>query len=140
MDLQGPALRNCRWRKDLFTEKHFKIIDHCEYDGSWVLFRATTPVIVFDVLVAHAPHLESDPPARSKWWKHLSERLFRRPRYIKLLTLIDANARIGICASRHIGDLDPENPNNNTESFVRFVDKHRIFLPSTFTDIHCNDS
>ena len=72
------------------------------------------------IVVAHAPHSQADPEARTARWESL-ERLLTSCQQQTPLLLIDANTTVGHAASDAFGPLDPDPPNANTADFTQLL-------------------
>ena len=86
-------------------------------------------------VVGHAPHQGHGMEQVSTWWTSLTHYLERHSNGRNILVCIDANARPEKMQP-HVGPLGEHEGGPTGAAFTTFLQRHDLFLPSTFTEHH----
>ena len=85
-------------------------------------------------VAVHAP-IAAD-PRRDQWWKDLSTRLARYSRGSWVVLLGDFNVHFGSPIAHRIGDLVWSGPGSVPDGLRDILDRHDLWVPSTFRHCH----
>ena len=88
-------------------------------------------------LVAHAPTLDKTEELQ-QWWKQVDVQLRMCPNW-PVISLIDANSRVGLPSSDSIGDFGATQENIAGAWFHEWLIRNKYWMPSTFSECHSGD-
>eukprot|EP00959_Pyramimonas_sp_CCMP1952_P371218 7773827-Pyramimonas_sp.AAC.1 len=90
-----------------------------------------------DILVARAPHSKKPEHETRAWWAQLAGVLHdHRAPGVELISLLDANARIGSTLSRFVRPIAAEAQILPGQYFHQFLEDSEQRVPSTFLESH----
>ncbi|CAE7029541.1 unnamed protein product, partial [Symbiodinium sp. CCMP2456] len=125
-------------------QRHYIELSHCTvaaYSPRHLLVHITAPHLKIAILVAHAPADSQDNGGVVRaFWGERAKELRRIPADSPLLILMDANGRLGNLESSTVGPQGAELENPAGTALHEFLLAHRLYLPSTFPEIHHGDS
>ena len=117
--------------KPFFHEDDFATIS---MDPRFLILRIVNVHLRCLVIVAHAPHLGHTDTEIEQWWESLSAAIPQRYLDWGIILLSDANAHVGKEPCEHIGPHQAEPMDSKSEHFVHFIQRHNLWIPSTFSD------
>eukprot|EP00438_Fugacium_kawagutii_P031296 Skav201234 [mRNA] locus=scaffold4162:233341:238470:+ [translate_table: standard] len=91
-------------------------------------------------VAGHAPHKGHPDDVKTAWWSTLSSIIARHSNNADVIMFLDANAALGDVQCDQVGNLDPETEETNGAMLRELAEKHALWIPSTFSDIHCGPS
>ena len=88
------------------------------------------------ICVCHAPYDGADIQRKNDWWTKLDGFLNNYRRKGRIILLGDFNARMGRHVDEITGDRLCDKTNDNGERFEALLQRHSIWLPSTYSTLH----
>lgn len=113
----------------VFQPKHFSLVAR---DPRYLIVRVRSPVLRCLVIAAHAPHTGATEKDIEAWWSQVDANIPQKYATWDKILLADANARVGTYPSLHVGPWQAETDSEKSEYFLRFLQKHELWLPATF--------
>ena len=98
---------------------------------------AKSDVVAYHSLVGPKEH-ELEKASRA--WADLQGVVDRRPQpHYPLVSLADANGRLGSVTSQAVGSRGKEEETFNGSEYRRFLEQNNLFAPATFSRFQCGD-
>eukprot|EP00438_Fugacium_kawagutii_P024966 Skav202654 [mRNA] locus=scaffold1228:101431:106659:+ [translate_table: standard] len=120
----SPGGRQLFWNRD-----HFGLVSS---SARSIIVRVLAPGFKCIVVAGHAPHTGASFEDIQAFWDGLRDAIPQRYKSWPVLSLTDANARIGSERCNFVGAYQAEVPDNKSEAFLGWVREMEILLPSTF--------
>ena len=124
--------------KPLFFQPHHVHIASAE--TRHLLAQIHAPGLQIRLLVVHAPYQKAGDCEPAEWWQSMADLVQRTDQSKPLVVLGDFNARFGSVLSDAISDHHPELESDTGHEAHAFLLQNRVFLPSTFSNMHVGDS
>eukprot|EP00435_Cladocopium_sp_Y103_P068339 s97_g31.t1 len=118
-----------RLKDVFFRSDHFAVIAS---QPRLLVIRVCTPIFRCIVVAAHAPHTGAPEAEIAAWWQAITDAVPLKYATWGVVLLADANARVGSFPSQHVGAWQAEADTVKSDSFLDFLQRHELWLPSTF--------
>ena len=116
------------------TKEHLTML-HQDPQKLFVLLHHPEVKLIF--LVAHAPTLDKMDELE-QWWQQVDAILRQCPNW-PVVSLLDANSRVGFPTSSSVGDSGATPENASGAWFHEWLIRNDFWAPSTFADCHIGD-
>ena len=116
------------------TKEHLTML-HQDPQKLFVLLHHPEVKLIF--LVAHAPTLDKTDELQ-QWWQQVDVILRQCPNW-PVVSLLDANSRVGFPTSSSVGDSGATPENASGAWFHEWLIRNNFWAPSTFADCHTGD-
>ena len=123
-------------KQQRFQENDTSVV-HAEDDIMIATVNCLGHVMV--IFVCHAPYDGADTDRKDQWWSNFDSLLCRFRRKGRVILLGDFNARLSQSVEGVVGDRVGTQPNDNGERLVHLLQNHALWLPSTYSHIHCTE-
>lgn len=106
-------------------------------DPQQLIVQLRHPDVKMIFLVAHAPTLDKTDELQ-QWWQQVDVLLRQCPKW-PVISLIDANSRVGCPTSHSVGDCGAQPENAAGAWFHEWLIRNEFWAPSTFAECHSGD-